>query len=354
MKKFLLIASVFLTIAVTTTAAQDIKIDDVKTPPSPAFVLMGIEPSAVERPTTPRALGASLLSALNDESSPSSPKNFALEVAPYWLTSHPKLTYDQYNQPDFGQALLQSLSVSVATKQQTAGSDATPGSTLGGAGVRTAWLLGKPSSIEGQLRTAIQNLAADLAAKAPPMPGQPPPDPMNDPTFTKLIDAFRNARYEGRWFIEAAAASTALFTDNNAEKSQHQKSGVWVTPSYRMSRTSFDSSTNTVTSQPNIDFLAVVRWISDHTGTERTSPLDLGARLLWNNGDLSISAEHVERRRTSKNSSRTAAVGEFKLSDNMYLTATFGKNFKDENPKGTLIGIFGLHFGIGSKPVLSP
>lgn len=353
MKRLLIVSTVLLAIACA-AVAEDIKIEDLKTPPSPAFVLMGIAPSAVERPTTPRALGASLLSALNDSSNSSAPKNFALDVAPYWLRSHPKLSYKQYNQPGFGQALMQSLSISLAAKQQTAATATAPATTLGGVGVRASWLLGKPSEIEDQIRVAIEEAAVSEALKggaatSGPLTAAPL---ISNPVNTKLIDAFRSARYEGRWFIEGAAASTALFTGNDAEQSTHQKSGFWLASSYRMNRTSFDTTTKTVTSQPNIDLVGVLRWISDHTGTVRTEPLDIGVRVVWSTAELEISAEHVERRKSSNNSARTAAVGEFKLSDTVSLTATFGKNFKDENPNGNLLAIFGVHFGVGSKPVV--
>jgi len=348
----LLIAS-FLLLPLAAAAQSTTTIDDLKTPPSPAFVLMGIAPSAVQEPTTPKALGASLLSAVDDSNASATPRNFALEFAPYWMTNHPDLTYDKFNEADFGQALLQSLSVSLATTQQTAATSTTPASTLGGLGIRASWLIGKPSAVEGQIRDAIKQATTTAAVNmGAPVPGATAAPLISSNTnLTNLIESLRSARYEGRWYVEAAAATTALFSGNDADHSAHQKNGFWLTPSYRLSRTTFNATTGTSSSQPNIDLLGVVRWISDHTGTTISQPLDLGARLIWNSGSVSVSAEHLQRRHTSNNSSRTAAIGNFKINDNLYVTATFGKNFADETPNGNLIGILGLHFGIGSQPL---
>jgi len=350
MKTTLITCFLFMTSMSLFAQATEIPITDLKTPPSPAFVLMGIAPSAVERPTTPRALGTSLLSVLSDGQGSSLPKNFALEVAPYWLQYHPTLTYDQYTKADFMQSIKQTLSISVATKQQTAvAGSATPADTVGGIGIRAAWLLGNPSQLENDLKQRIVDFATNQAiANASAII-------TGNQELIKLIDAFRSARYQGRWFVEGAAASTALFAGNDSSHSTHQKSGFWVTSSYRFARTSLDSTktgADAIVVQPNIDFIAVVRSINDHTVKSNRNPLDLGGRLIWESGDLALSAEHVERRRTSKNTRRTVAMGEFKINDNLYLTATFGKNFKDENAGGDLIGIFGIHFSVGKTPVV--
>jgi len=344
-----------IAIAVSAAAADDtvdkVKIDDVKTPPSPAFVLLGIAPSAVERPTTPRAVGVSLLSSLQDSGSSALPKNFALEVAPYWLVSHPDLTRKTYTEPGFVRSLRQTFSVSIATAEQKA--DATTGAvagTLGGIGVRTAYLAGKRSTIEEQITTAIENAIAPVGDQ-PPQPNTPPPPIISgDSQTTKLLKGLRDIEHEGRWFIEAAAGTTALFESNDSSKSKHQKSGVWLTPSYRLRRSTFNGAE--LKTAPKVDFVGVARWLSDHTTAEASHPFDLGARVIWNHGDFALSAEHLRRRRSKTNGQRTAAIGELKVSDDLFFTATFGKDFRTAG-RGDLIAILGLHFGVGKKPLLT-
>lgn len=75
-------------------AQNEITIDDLKAPSSPAFIILGINPTSIERPATPRALGFSLLNTFTSLNV--IPKNFALEVTPYWLYSHPELTFEGF------------------------------------------------------------------------------------------------------------------------------------------------------------------------------------------------------------------------------------------------------------------
>src|SRR3989442_3321906 len=78
-------------------------LEELRTPASPAFVLLDLTPSAVERPTTPKALAASLLAATGDLQF--LPRNYAIDVAPYWLPPHPPLTYKQLPHPRLWQSL---------------------------------------------------------------------------------------------------------------------------------------------------------------------------------------------------------------------------------------------------------
>src|SRR4051812_24975372 len=72
-------------------SSRTITVSDARTPEAPAFVLLGVSPSQIDRPTTPRALTISVISASFDSDN-LLPHNYALQVAPYWLKGHPALT----------------------------------------------------------------------------------------------------------------------------------------------------------------------------------------------------------------------------------------------------------------------
>src|SRR2546428_11903804 len=72
-------------------------LEELRTPTSPAFVLLDLTPSAVERPTTPKALAASLLAATGDLQF--LPRNYAIDVAPYWRAPPPTPTLQQVPNP---------------------------------------------------------------------------------------------------------------------------------------------------------------------------------------------------------------------------------------------------------------
>src|SRR5438045_2954215 len=66
--------------------------DKLRTPQSPVFEILGIATSTVEKPTTPSAVAISLLSSFVSGNQAILPKQYALDVAPFWLFSHPRLT----------------------------------------------------------------------------------------------------------------------------------------------------------------------------------------------------------------------------------------------------------------------
>jgi hypothetical protein len=103
-------------------APQTDEVPDVaslKTPESPAFAALGLSPTEIQRPTTPRGVALSVGSALRDAASATPPRNYALEFSPYWLLSHPTLSFDELI-AEPGHAVYRNLSVSFATSVEAA------------------------------------------------------------------------------------------------------------------------------------------------------------------------------------------------------------------------------------------
>jgi hypothetical protein len=126
-------------------------LDDLKAPPSPAFVLLGVSPSKIERPQAVRPFVLSALSALATEGFP---KNYAVEVAPYWLGT-PQLSFDEYYKSGIAKAIPRHLSVSVATTPLNGVADA--GTALG-IGARTLPVPGRPHPRLEALRKQLHEL----------------------------------------------------------------------------------------------------------------------------------------------------------------------------------------------------
>ena len=132
-------------------------VDDLKAPPSPAFVLLGVAPTSIERPQSVRPLVLSALSAISSEGFP---KNYAVEFAPYWLGT-PQLSFDDYYNSGVAKAIPRHLSVSVATTPLGRAADA--GTALA-IGARTLPLPGKAHPRLKALRdrlTALQLQSLD-------------------------------------------------------------------------------------------------------------------------------------------------------------------------------------------------
>jgi hypothetical protein len=103
---------------------------DLTTPDGPAFVILGVAPSQIARPTTPAGLATSLLSSVQD-STGFIPNNYALEVAPYWL-GRPQVGFNEYVDPTIRQSIAQTFSLSFATSRSAPGAPANNSDIAGG------------------------------------------------------------------------------------------------------------------------------------------------------------------------------------------------------------------------------
>jgi len=114
--------------------------NSVRTPVSPAFVLLGIAPTAVERPNTPADLAFSILNRAATLTG--LPRDVALEISPYWLVKHPRLNWEQDSTRTIATSLLRTMTISVATADL--GTDTRPISGLA-VGLRAAVASGRLS-----------------------------------------------------------------------------------------------------------------------------------------------------------------------------------------------------------------
>jgi hypothetical protein len=122
-------------------AQSNATITDLRTPSSPGFVLLGVEPTSIEKPTTPSGFATSLQSAVT---ATGVRPGYSLEVAPYWLKNRP-IQIDEYQNPGLVQNLRQSYSFSLATSSLGAASGTGAGTGVG-IGGRVQLFSGKVST----------------------------------------------------------------------------------------------------------------------------------------------------------------------------------------------------------------
>src|SRR5688572_23131929 len=129
----------------TPAATPRIEIHDLGIPTAPAFVLLDVTPASVERPESPKAFVLNLLSTVSQ--SEGLPRNYALQVAPYWLTSHENLTFGDYQAPSPAESMLRTMSFSVAASPllDESAAEAPVIGTRIGLGVSTNIIGGRPN-----------------------------------------------------------------------------------------------------------------------------------------------------------------------------------------------------------------
>jgi hypothetical protein len=79
--------------------------------------------------------------------------------------------------------------------------------------------------------------------------------------------------------------------------------------------------------------------------------LDIGTRLNYDISKFCLSLEYLHRINLSDNNEtnyRIALIGGYKLSENIYLTSTFGKNFAGVN---NIIAVAGINFGFSESKI---
>ena len=146
--------------------------------------------------------------------------------------------------------------------------------------------------------------------------------------------------------LSIAGASAWTVPDSAFSDGKLSRWGAWVTPSYRPGSAS-------------VELIAVVRF-AHRPDAGGDSLIDVGGRVTQATGDLNWSGEYIERidrasGASSVKSERVAAVIEYRLRDDAYFSASFGKDFADPTngtPKGGLLATLGLSLGFGEKPTI--
>ncbi len=325
--------------------ATTLTIEPLRAPDAPAFELLGVAPTTIQRPQTPRALIVGLLSST--ERGDLIPQNYALEVAPYWLFPHPTLAFEEYYNPSLGQAMLQTLSLSMATVSTTGMGGAKTGTSVG-FGFRTLPVVGRapPDTTRlAQISTEI------LLEQFNPNPDQNKLQQLEAQRRQTALQIQEQSTQQLGFSLELAGAAVFDFPDDDVEAGGLSRLGVWVTPGYRLPK-------------PLLDVLGVARLIRDETATMESSLFDVGGRLLLQYNQLALSAEYVRQfvldsptgpggQAMLDDTYRLSTTLEFKINSTMHVVATLGKNFDPTGQnQNTLIALLGLNIGLGQPVVI--
>ncbi len=248
-----------------------------RTPTSPAFTVLGVEPNSVERPNTPSALALSLQNLSSDFKSLA--KDFAVEVSPYWLMGAPTLTWREDANRNLFESIARTFTISAATAEVGGALFPTTGLS---AGIRMSFVSGKLSNTarknletmemtltnEAKIFASFQNkrrkdLDSEYQKQLKENEGNwkkiedityvynSAVNNLNqlileDPEYQDSIDAIREKvqKYainrEG-FFLNLAAAGAWDFDNGIVDKGHFNRVGVWLTPSFVSSSFSFSA-----------------------------------------------------------------------------------------------------------------
>ncbi len=367
-------------------------------PASPGFVLLDKAPSSIERPGTVTDLAITVFEQTEDLSS--IPNNFAVEFSPFWLVSHPGLTYNEYNEAGSvfekggRNVFLQTLSFSIATTtekmENSAGDDVSITSLAAGArfslfrgkvddtpfqehikeihkqlgilndafGVRfkkavdsdptlSLFKVMKSDTISAEKRKAIDLQITAVREKIKEKVEQELRTEKKA-TFNTIKSTISKIKYKRLGFkLDLAGGIVLEFPNRDFEAGELRRWGSWLTGGYE---------------GKNITTLGVLRYLGHRAGQDSSS-FDIGGRLIYStaNDKFSFSGEAVYRKILKENENlqnkvesswRLALLLDYAIAKNRKLSFTFGRDFKGKT-SGNLISAVNLIFGIGSKrPVM--
>jgi hypothetical protein len=346
----------------------------IRTPASPAFVLLGLEPSSVERPNTPADLALTVLNATSALTS--LPQNFALEAAPFWLVSHPAITWRSdtgYRDPLTSMA--RTATISVATAQ--IGTTAVPVTGLS-VGLRASIFSGELSdSTRARLRAAEVNLGAQsdifnsiLATKQAPVDSAlwaairaangdnqkidaavavhkaaisslgtaVLADPAYQAAIAKEQEKLGDLKVDREgFFLDLALGSSWQYPGNQLDSDSALRWGVWLTPSWN---------------SESFSAIAVLRYTGDGIHAVNDE-IDIGGRLLYSVSSFAISGEYVNRAypRASGAASkyRLAGVFDYEMKKGIWVSATFGRDYGTPTGGAGLLARLGLSLNVATS-----
>jgi hypothetical protein len=366
------VALLLLAVCAADALAQSDKkvvIDDLSAPQSPAFILLGVAPTSVERPDTPKAFGLNFLDKVTTANG--FPSNYALQVAPYWLASHPNLQFGEYQNPNVKQSILQTLLISVGTSPiPGAKSTDDPLGSKVGLGVRTAIFNGGANPRLERLLPQLEKIddeVLDLMAKEDELLAALKKNPGDVKLIAELAELQKTitatrAKTEAvtlqiqaldaeriGFFLNIAGGQVWTFPQDDVRDASSEKRGFWVTPSYR-----WRGCADTADCESSVDAIAVVRTLKE---PDKDAVWDYGGRIVWKaSKQLNVSLEALRRDSgddaADEKSNRTVGVLEYRIREDLILFGSFGQDFKQVTGTKPLVSFLGLNLGFGKKAVV--
>jgi len=318
-----------------------IDVNDIKTPVAPAFTLLGIEPTSIDQPKTPKAFVLSLLNARTQDEF--LPRDYAMMAAPYWLSPHPTLTFDDYYKANIIQTIRQTTVVSLATSRMQGLDSLSQGTNLG-FGLNALLVQGKVDPGIWTLRDTINTIQDSILSLIDEYTVIPPEISVIIDTLTlrikaRAVEIQSMDKVRKGFRIELAGGAIAGFPGDKFNEGRITHYGLWLLPAYQLKN-------------PALDLICLGRYIRVESDT--SNYYDIGGRIVSTTSDFTISGEFIFRlikqNAQSDNVYRVNVTAEYRLNPSIQVIGSFGKNF--ETSKSDLIAFLGVNLGFGQIPVL--
>ncbi|WP_160136135.1 hypothetical protein [Chryseobacterium sp. c4a] len=328
-----------------------ISIDNLKTPNSPAFVLLDEAPTNIESPQTMKALALSLVSSFN--SSSGFPSNFAVDFTPYFITDTKK-TFREYNGfNDKGEynsfsSAYKNLSVSFAFVKK----DSVQNMAIG---FKTTLVKLISSDQKRYFTKDLPEIYEKLEQHR-----QKNFDPItlknkSEKVYDSLVEKYNKAYsdymdFKPVFIINIAGAYNHFFDNSMSSSGKFGRLGGWITMNYN---TQLVTNKEGVNKNNYLSLYGFGRVLRDEMTFDMESRAyikdtytDIGAKIDLQFDKLTIGYEYIRRSgNNSSNDYRSLGSIKYEINTNISIIGGFGKNFQTDKDLVSFLGInWGLNF----------
>lgn len=375
------IVIVLLLTGAKASLAQNLELKDLNIPNSPAFTILDYSPAVIDRPGTAKTFAASVVSLVSQSSG--LPKNFALEVAPFWLFKNNLNAYSYLginpgtNRQTNVFSNVRNASISIGSVYRDSSKAHPFNANYIAAGIRVNLINIVRRQMIGALHTTVDAIAARQVKLLKPAtagciakltPGTPECNACIAKAVADSIskDDVMNVEEERLhsllaikplFAVDLAGAGSWGYKDNSYNSKQGYRTGIWGTLAFSYPLQGNTDIEKMIANKNYVNVYATGRYMSeDSTADFKTfinqHLLDIGGRfeLEFNKFSMSFETIHRINQLASKlNTNRNVGILQYKINDKLFLSGTFGKNFGSVN---NLIALFGVNWGLGKQSII--
>jgi len=355
----------------TFSQSDSVSLKDLEIPDAPGFMLLDKTPTTIQTPTSSKAFVLSALNAINENGG--IPKNYAVDLTPFWFFRHPQMTAYKYAGYDieknrqliFNQ--LQKVSVSFA---YVTGYDSLTVKDVSNLaiGLRANIIHVRSQRDIADLKAANNLLVDQLKSEQNRLTAfigdilLSVTDPVLYDLKVRQFYAEEAAKKTTQksaiadilkrhalFSVDGAIAYSGFFLDNQFSDSHFGRFGGWLTMHVSKVLDPKQQREN------YLNIYAIGRYLSDGTQRNDFAPgeylqqnfIDAGGKLEFEFRQLSIGYEYLYRANLSNQdyTYRSSGLIKYRVSENLFLTGAFGRNFGTEN---NLISLLGLNWGLSA------
>jgi hypothetical protein len=387
MKKTIL--TIFSSIIILYTYCQKnsdtISLKDLSIPTSPIFNLLGNSSIEVENKTTPKSFAISLVNAVGQ--SKGIPKNFAIELAPFWFLKSNGMTISKYYGISKGANLkkqenifygLKNTSFSIGSVNIDSSQNSQISTNYLAYSIKSSIISVRNKNVRKVLATQLLNVNRLLIDRLKVCDSTClQNNNIIDSNFRKCINQcaiekneklgkerlFLDSILSIRPFFKAdlAFASSTGFANNLFNTRHHYRTGAWCTFSFSqplLNKKEGNNISNLIDVKKYINIYGLVRYLKEENTADfkifnMNKYFDYGARIEVEFDKISFSFETIYRNVkgvSNINTSRNVGIIQYKIADNLFFSGSFGKNF---GIKDNLVALFGINWGFGNSSLVS-